>query len=165
MTIEARIAALNLAASIHKETTAIVTAAQHFAVFLIGEGEAVVNKVRGRKASGEAEGKAQTVEQIAATNATATVAATATAAVTPATTAALASSTAAEPKVVTQPTLQQVADKIIELANSPTGGRDKAVAILTKFKVKKVPELKPEDFAAVLDDVAAANAPVLESLV
>src|SRR5487761_706319 len=45
------------------------------------------------------------------------------------------------PDAVPQPTLQQVADAIIDLANNVS--RDKAVAILTKFGVKKVPELKP----------------------
>lgn len=113
---------------------------------------------RGRKAAGEAEGKAQTVTEVAASSAAAS--GVVTAAVQPsAVTSPVTSTPSAEPKVVTQPTLQQVADKIIELANSPTGGRDKAVAILTKYGVKKVPELKPETFEAVLKDVAAAYTP------
>lgn len=164
MTIEARIAALNIASSIHKETTAIVEAAKHFAAFLIGDGtEAPKTATRGRKAAGEAEGKAQTVTEVAATAQSAPAAAAG--AVTSPATVVTQPTTASEPKVVTQKTLQQVADAIIALANSPTGGRDKAVAILAKYNVKKVPELKPETFDAVLADVAAANAPVLESLV
>lgn len=113
---------------------------------------------RGRKAAGEAEGKAQTVTEVAAGAQSAPTGATVTATQTPAT-VVTPTTTVSEPKVVTQPTLQQVADKIIELANSPTGGRDKAVAILTKYGVKKVPELKPENFEAVLKDVAAAYTP------
>lgn len=159
MTIEVRTAALNIAATLHKDAALVVEAARHFAAFLLGDGTEAPKATRGRKAVGEAEGKAQTVEQVAATAATSTAAvqAAATVATTPST--AAAAGTASEPKVVTQVTLQQVADKIIELANSPTGGRDKAVAILTKYGVKKVPELKPETFEAVLKDVAAANAP------
>lgn len=61
------------------------------------------------------------------------------------------------PAVETAPTLQKVADAIIDLAN--TVSRDKAVEILGKYGAKKVPELKPETFAAVLKDVAAAKAP------
>lgn len=116
-------------------------------------------KTRGRKAAGEANGVAQTVEQIAAatpvTTAVAPVAASA-----PTVAPIAAAVTASDvPPVKTARTLQQVADKIVALVNSPTGGRDKAVAILTKYGVKKVPELKPEVFDAVWADVEAADAP------
>lgn len=72
-------------------------------------------------------------------------------------TATAVTSAGAEKPVDKVPTLQQVADAIIDLANNVS--RDKAVAILAKYNVKKVPELKPEQFATVLADVAAAKAP------
>jgi CCR4-NOT transcriptional regulation complex NOT5 subunit len=149
-----------LIVALEAHTKALIDHAEALAKSAVGSVENAV-KTRGRKAAGEAEGKAQTVTEVAATaapTAVATQPASATA-VTSASQPAPASQLSAEPKVVTQLTLQQVADAIIALANSPTGGRDKAVAILTKYGVKKVPELKPENFEAVLADVAAANAP------
>lgn len=118
-------------------------------------------KPRGRKAVGEANGVALTPEQVAAQIAGASSASSAAAASTVSTATAVTTAGPAGdlPAVVTQPTLQQVADAIIALVNSPTGGRDKAVSILTANGVKKVPELKPDQYAAVLAAVTAAAAP------
>lgn len=116
---------------------------------------------RGRKAVGEVNGVAQTPEQLAAA-----IAGAASAANAPVTAAVVtpAAASAELPPVVVQITLQQVADAIIGLANSADGGRDKAVSILTQFGVKKVPELKAEQYAAVLEAVKAkAAAPVSAS--
>lgn len=127
----------------------------HAEALVSGSSETTAPRPRGRRAAGEVNGVAvNPIDAVAA----ATPAA---AAVQAAVNAAPQTVTAAvDPKpVVTQPTLQQVADAIIALANSPTGGRDKAVAILSKYGVKKVPELKPENFVAVLADVTAANVP------
>lgn len=76
-----------------------------------------------------------------------------------ASTAPAAQTPDADKPVETVPTLQKVADAIINLANSPDGGRDKAVAILTQHSVKKVPELKVEQYASVLAAVAKAVIP------
>jgi hypothetical protein len=51
------------------------------------------------------------------------------------------------------PTYQDAASIITKLAKSR--GRDAAVAVLTKFGAAKLPDVKPEQFAAV---IAAANA-------
>lgn len=121
---------------------------------------------RGRKAVGEVNGVALTPEQIAASIAGSTPAAAAATTVAPVLVAAVtpAAANAELPPVVVQVTLQQVADAIINLANSADGGRDKAVGILTQFGVKKVPELKAEQYAAVLEAVKAkAAAPVSAS--
>lgn len=121
---------------------------------------------RGRKAVGEVNGVAQTPEQLAAAVASAqpaTAGVTASAGA-PATAATQQTTVSELPPVVVQITLQQVADAIIGLANSADGGRDKAVSILTQFGVKKVPELKAEQYAAVLEAVKAkAAAPVSAS--
>lgn len=53
------------------------------------------------------------------------------------------------------PTLQKVADAIIDLAN--TVSREAAVKILAKYGASKVPQIKSSDFAAVLADVAAGK--------
>lgn len=55
----------------------------------------------------------------------------------------------------TGPTLQKVADAIIDLAN--TVSREAAVGILSKYGAAKVPQLKPADFIAVLADVASVK--------
>lgn len=131
---------------------------------MAGGAEAAPKKTRGRPAAGEVNGVAVNPETAAAS---APAASTAAAAVstTPAAQAALAAGVNGEATlapVVTEATQQQVADAIIALANN--GSREKAVAILTKHGVKKVPELKKEQFAAVLADVRAASAPT-DSLV
>lgn len=143
-------------AALEAHTKALLVHAEAVASGAIGAVEgAVVTSRRGRKAAGEADGKALTPDQIASSVASAASAAAAAPAVV----------TVVEPNgtplgtVAVQPTLQQVADAIIQLANSADGGRDKAVAILTKYGVKKVPELKPENFTAVLAEVAAAKNP------
>lgn len=60
---------------------------------------------------------------------------------------------AAEPELqATNPTYQDAAGAITKL--SRTKGRDAAVALLTKFGAAKLPDVKPEQFAAV---IAAAN--------
>ena len=56
----------------------------------------------------------------------------------------------------TGPSLQKVADAIIDLAN--TTGREAAVSILKKYGAEKVPQLKPADYAAALADVAVLKA-------
>lgn len=141
----------------------LIAALDNHAKALFAYAEAVGGKAaaapaaRGRPAKGES---APSPEQLAAS-----VAGASTASAAPAATNA-GSVAPAEKPVIIAPTLQQVADAIIALANSANGGRDKAVAILTKYGVKKVPELKPENFQAVLDDVKAASAPSgAESLV
>lgn len=121
---------------------------------LIGVGPAA--RAKGRKAAGEAEGKAQTVEQLAAAAATAAPATSAAPAAATAT-VVTAPAQAAEGLVKTSLTLQQVADAIVKLANDVS--RDAAVAILTKYGAKKVPEIKPENFDAVMADIKAASAP------
>lgn len=126
---------------------------------LVSGGAETPKATRGRKAVGEVNGVAQTVEQVAASTLVTTAAVQA-AASAPTVAATAAAGTASDvPVVKTAKTLQQVADKIVALVNSPTGGRDKAVAILTKYGVKKVPELKPEQFDAVWVDLEAAEAP------
>lgn len=144
-----------LIAALEGHTAALLS---HAAALVSGGAETVTSapRTRGRKAAGEEGGKALTAEQIAAASAAPSASTAATAQ--PAVTSAAAVATADKP-VVTQPTLQQVADGIIAYANSLTGGRDKAVAILAQFGAKKVPELKPEQFAGVLAAIAAANAP------
>lgn len=59
-------------------------------------------------------------------------------------------------QVVEGPSAKQVADAVLDLANNKS--RDVAVAILTKFKAGRVSELKPENYAEVLQLVAAASA-------
>ena len=108
-----------------------------------------VTRPRGRPAKGET--PANPEQQAAAQSASAGVAAAATVA----TPSATASTT--DPVVEKVITLQQVADAIIDLANNHS--RDAAVAILAANNVKKVPELKPEQFKGVLDAVAKAKAP------
>lgn len=46
------------------------------------------------------------------------------------------------------PTYQDASDAITKLAR--TKGRDAAIAVLAKFGASKLPEVKPEDFAAVI---------------
>jgi hypothetical protein len=109
-------------------------------------------KPRGRPVKGE--------ETAAPVTAAATVAATVQS--TPSVAGPAAATTAgAEPDlkpVKTQPTLQQVADAVVALANDPKrGGREAAVAILNKYGATKVPELKPENFQAALDEALAAG--------
>jgi len=128
-----------------------------------GEQAAPAPSTRGRKAKGEVNGVAVSPEQLAAAAAAAAPAASQTAQVSQAAAATAAApaaaATVAEKPVEVVPTLQQVADAIIDLANNHS--RDAAVGILAKFNVKKVPELKPEQFASVLAAVAAAKAPAL----
>ena len=112
----------------------------------------------GKKAKG---GKKTPAETPTETPAAVTTAAPAQTAAPAANTTVAAAPAASDPPVVTQPTLQQVADAIINLAN--TVSRDKAVAILQKYGASKVPELKPEVFAAVLADVKVASAPAASS--
>lgn len=70
--------------------------------------------------------------------------------------AAAAPASAASAAVsATGPTLQKVADAIIDLAN--TVSREAAVGILSKYGAAKVPQLKPADFIAVLADVASVK--------
>jgi len=127
-----------------------------------GEGDptqAAPKRGRGRPAKGEAPAETATTPVSAPSSTTSASVVT-----TPAPAAEAPSTPATElAAIAVQPTLQKVADAIIDLANNVS--RDKAVAILTKYGVKKVPELKPENFAAVLKDVEAAKAPAAESLV
>jgi len=46
------------------------------------------------------------------------------------------------------PTYQQAAKAVTDLGKAK--GRDAAIAVLTKFGAAKLPEVKPEDFAAVI---------------
>lgn len=159
MTLEIRTKALEIAASIHHDYEVAVTAAERFATFLLGNDPAPTTaKPRGRPAKGESNGVAlPSPEQLAAAVSTATSAAAASTAQTALAATSAGANAQADKPVLVQPTLQQVADAIIDLANNHS--RDKAVAILTKYGVKKVPELKPENFVAVLADVATAKAP------
>jgi hypothetical protein len=104
----------------------------------------------GRPAKGEG---APNPEQLAAAPAASTAAATVTG-----TTSAPADKL---PPVVKDVTLAQVADAIIDLANNHS--RDAAVKILSDAGVKRVPELKPEQYADVLAAVAKAKAPISAS--
>lgn len=52
------------------------------------------------------------------------------------------------------PTYQDAAGAITKL--SRTKGRDAAVALLTKFGAAKLPEVKPEQFAAIIADANEA---------
>lgn len=54
------------------------------------------------------------------------------------------------------PTYQATADAVTKLAKAK--GRDAAVAVLTKFGAAKLPEVKPEDFAAVIAACEEAGA-------
>lgn len=127
----------------------------HAEALASGGTEAAPKKPRGRPAAGETNG-------VAVDPSAAAAAAPAASTATPAANFAAATTPAAErAAIVTAPTLQQVADAIIDLANNHS--RDAAVAILTKYGVKKVPELKPENFTAVLADVAKAKAPAASS--
>lgn len=55
---------------------------------------------------------------------------------------------------VAAPTYQDAAAAITKL--SRTKGRDTAVALLSKFGAAKLPDVKPEQFAAVIADATAA---------
>lgn len=80
----------------------------------------------------------------------------------PAATAAVAATAASAPASAASaagsagPTLQKVADAIIDLANNVS--REAAVSVLTKYEAQKVPQIKPADFAAVLVDVGILKA-------
>lgn len=154
-------------AALEANTKAMLVHAEALAAHAVGAIEgAVAPKTRGRKAVGEVNGVALTPEQLAANIAASTPAAAAVTTVAPVIVAPVtpAAVSAELPPVAVQITLQQVADAIISLANSADGGRDKAVSILTQFGVKKVPELKAEQYAAVLEAVKAkATAPVSAS--
>lgn len=52
-------------------------------------------------------------------------------------------------------TYQDAANAITAL--SKTKGRDAAVALLKKYGASKLPEVKPEDFAAIVADAKAAS--------
>lgn len=54
------------------------------------------------------------------------------------------------------PTYQATADAVTKLARAK--GRDAAVAVLSKFGAAKLPEVKPEDFAAVIAECEVAGA-------
>lgn len=53
-------------------------------------------------------------------------------------------------------TYQATADAVTKLAR--TKGRDAAVAVLTKFGASKLPDVKPEQFAAVIAECEAVGA-------
>lgn len=145
-----------LIAALEGHTKALFAHAEALAT---GGGEAAPKKTRGRPAAGETNGVA--VDPTAAAASAPAASSVAAPAATVAAPASVSTAAVSDKPVITQPTLQQVADKIIDLANNHS--RDKAVAILTKYGVKKVPELKPADFANVLIDVAAATAPAANS--
>lgn len=54
------------------------------------------------------------------------------------------------------PTYQATADAVTKLAR--TKGREAAVAVLTKFGASKLPDVKPEQFAAVIAECEAVGA-------
>lgn len=54
------------------------------------------------------------------------------------------------------PTYQATADAVTKLAR--TKGRDAAVAVLTKFGAAKLPDVKPEQFAAIIAACEKAGA-------
>ena len=54
------------------------------------------------------------------------------------------------------PTYQATADAVTKLAREK--GRDTAIAVLTKFGAAKLPEVKPEQFAAVIAACEEAGA-------
>lgn len=127
---------------------------------LIGEAvdevEGAVKRGRGRPAKNETQAAAQT--QTAAATTSATTAA-ATSAATTATTTGAAANTAASQPSAPQATLKQVADAIVKACETVQGGRDSIKEILAKYGASKVPELKPDSFAAVLADVNALLQP------
>lgn len=136
---------LVLAAALDRHTKALETCA---AALSNGEG---ATKTRTTRAKTAADQPAQEPAAVpAATPAPATPAAM------PAVVAAAAPASAASAAIGTGPSLQKVADAIIDLAN--TVSREAAVSILTKYGAQKVPQLKAPDFLAVLADVAAAKA-------
>ena len=54
------------------------------------------------------------------------------------------------------PTYQATADAVTKLAREK--GRDAAIAVLTKFGASKLPDVKPEQFAAVIAECEAVGA-------
>lgn len=64
------------------------------------------------------------------------------------------SSSATQEPDVAAPTYQDAAGAITKL--SRTKGRDAAVALLTKFGAAKLPDVKPEQFAEVIQAATAA---------
>lgn len=63
----------------------------------------------------------------------------------------------AEPsEQVATPNYQATADAVTELAREK--GRDAAIAVLTKFGASKLPDVKPEQFAAVIAECEAVGA-------
>lgn len=54
------------------------------------------------------------------------------------------------------PTYQATADAVTKLAREK--GRDAAIAVLTKFGAAKLPDVKPEQFAAVIAECEAVGA-------
>lgn len=54
------------------------------------------------------------------------------------------------------PTYQATADAVTKLAREK--GRDTAIAVLTKFGASKLPDVKPEQFAAVIAECEAVGA-------
>jgi hypothetical protein len=62
----------------------------------------------------------------------------------------------ASDKSADAPTYQATADAVTKLAR--TKGREAAVAVLTKFGARKLPDVKPEQFAAVIAACEEAGA-------
>lgn len=153
---ELKVSALSLALQHHgthagADAAGIVATATTFHNFLADNGAEVEPKTRRTRTT------SASPEQPVTPTTAATVAAPAAAAA-PAPTAAVAAPAASAPASAASaalgggPTLQKVADSIIDLAN--TVSREAAVSVLTKYGAQKVPQIKPADFSAVLADVA-----------
>lgn len=156
---ELKVSALSLALQHHgthagADAAGIVATATTFHNFLADNGAEVEPKTRRTRTT------SASPEQPVTPTTAATVAApaAAAAAAAPAPTAAVAAPAASAPASAASaalgggPTLQKVADSIIDLAN--TVSREAAVSVLTKYGAQKVPQIKPADFSAVLADVA-----------
>ena len=128
---------LTLAAALDKHSAALNN---HAAALLAAGGEAAEPKTRKARAAAEPAATPTTAATAAAPAAQAPAAATAA--------AAPAAASAASAATSGGPTLQQVADAIIKVAN--TVSREAAVKILSDFGASKVPQIKAADFPAVL---------------
>lgn len=110
-----------------------------------------------RTSKAAAETPAETAAAAAAAATQAAVVAPTAPAVATAPAAVTAPASAASAAAGTGPSLQKIADAIIDLAN--TVSREAAVEILHQFGAEKVPQLKPQDFPAILIAVAAKKNP------
>lgn len=143
---------LTLAAALDKHSEALNA---HAAALHANGGTEATTKTRKPRTTAEAP-VAPAAPAAAAIPTTAATAAAPVAPAAPAAPAAAAPAAASAPTGSAEPTLQKVADAIIDLANNVS--REAAVSVLTKYGAQKVPQIKKEDFPAVLVDVATLKA-------